>query len=62
MREQHGPEHERHVMWTAMADWLEHSAARWESKVKHGAVERVVWSHEADAFAVARAYDDGRDE
>jgi hypothetical protein len=23
MREQHGPDHERHAMWTAMAAWLD---------------------------------------
>lgn len=31
MRAQHGPDHERHAMWFAMADWLEGVAA-WEDE------------------------------
>lgn len=27
MREQHGPDHPRHEMWVAMADWLEVTAS-----------------------------------
>ncbi len=27
MREQHGPEHQRHLMWAAMADLLDFEAA-----------------------------------
>lgn len=56
MREQHGPDHVRHDMWSAMADWLDHAAARSESKVRHGGNERVVWSQERDAVEVARTY------
>lgn len=26
MREQHGPEHKRHEMWNAMAEWLDSHA------------------------------------
>lgn len=40
----------------AVADWLEHAAARAESKIQHGGKESPVWSHERDALAVARAY------
>ncbi len=31
MREQHGPEHERHEMWAAMSSWLECVADRIEA-------------------------------
>lgn len=50
MREQHGPDHKRHEMWAAMADWLD-SVAR--------AVEYDHSINDADrthALAVARAY------
>lgn len=40
----------------AVADWLDHAAARAESKIQHGGKEGPVWSHERDALAVAAAY------
>ena len=40
----------------AFADLLDHAAARAESKIEHGGKPEPVWSHEADALAVARAY------
>lgn len=50
MREQHGPEHERHAMWSAMADWLDEYAT-------HAATpywQQYDGMHHA--FTVARAY------
>lgn len=29
MRERHGPDHQRHAMWAAMGDWLDHEATSW---------------------------------
>lgn len=40
----------------ALADLLEHAAARAESKIQHGGDRDAVWSHERDALAVARVY------
>lgn len=40
----------------AVADLLDHAAARAESKIEHGGWPEPVWSHERDALAVARAY------
>lgn len=56
MRAQHGPEHQRHVMWNAIATWLDHAAIRAESNIEHGGASRHVWSHQRDALAVADAY------
>ena len=58
MREQHGPEHERHAMWFAMADWMDHAALVVDDlsdmPLFVRSMERQpVVSH---AFAVARAY------
>lgn len=50
MREEHGPEHERHVMWAAMANWLFMSA---DHAVGRGA---VCGSCVNQALVVARAY------
>ena len=47
MREQHGPEHERHEMWTALAAWLDACAL-----VTEVAPDR----HKGNALAVATAY------
>lgn len=40
----------------AVADYLDHAAARAESKIAHGGGAEAVWSHEHDALTVARAY------
>lgn len=40
----------------AVADLLDHAAARAESKIQHGGNVSFVWSHERDALAVANAY------
>lgn len=40
----------------AVADWLDHEAARCESNEEHGGNPTAVWSRAADALAVARAY------
>ena len=40
----------------AVADWLEHAAARAECKIEHGGGRDPVWSHERDALAVARVF------
>ncbi len=53
MREQHGPEHERHEMWTAMADWLESLARRSRFLTLAPLPNSKEWEH---GFAVARAY------
>ena len=47
MREQHGPDHERHAMWEAIAGWLEYVAMQGD---------RAAINHRARANAVARAY------
>lgn len=39
----------------AVADWLDHECARWESKIAHGGNAAAVWAHERDALAVADA-------
>lgn len=63
MREDHGPEHERHVMWSAMADWLDTAGADlWA----HGPLccadgcfecDDNLWApHVRRALAVSRAY------
>jgi len=44
------------VVALAVADWLDHAAARAESKIEHGGKPEPVWLHERDALAVARAY------
>lgn len=56
MREQHGSEHPRREMWAAMADLLDHAAARGEACIEHGAVPRHIWTRERDATNVAKAY------
>jgi hypothetical protein len=49
MREQHGPEHERHAMWSAMADWQDGVADDWQAMLASPVeMDRAV--------AVARAY------
>lgn len=50
MREDHGPEHERHAMWGAMADWLDRAARI--SVFDQG----FPGSETAHALRVARAY------
>ena len=40
----------------AVADSLDHAAARAESKIRRGGKPEPVWSHERDALAVAEAY------
>lgn len=40
----------------AVADWLDHAAARAECKIANGGGEGPVWSHEHDALSVARVY------
>ena len=47
MRQQHGPDHERHAMWEAIAEWLEYVAMQGD---------RAAINHRARANAVARAY------
>lgn len=47
MREQHGPDHERHEMWTVMAAWLDYTFAVWDLT---SAGERL------HSKSVARAY------
>lgn len=51
MREQHGPEHKRHKMWAALADWL-------DGVDFYGAPRRPPSSmpEQDAAFTVARAY------
>lgn len=52
MREQHGPEHKRHAMWAAMADWLD-ATADWADE-NEGRI--MLHALEPGALAVARAY------
>jgi hypothetical protein len=41
----------------AVANLLDHAAARAESKIQHGGIESAAWSHERDALAVCDAWE-----
>jgi len=51
MQQQHGPEHERHEFWHALAGLLDEAAGRIEDDSEFGA--RALINH---ALTVARAY------
>lgn len=60
MRADHGPEHVRNEMWSAMADWLENAAEDIEMQGPGGDLvknwDMRVHINGAKALAVARAY------
>ena len=58
MRREHGPDHERHLMWAAIADWLENTA-RFVRLIESGDYwnTNAAWSDSRHrATTVARAY------
>lgn len=63
MREQHGPEHQRHEMWMAMASWLETAEADLTTRCRrccegdcNGCSNSAWLPHVLKASTVANAY------
>lgn len=63
MRREHGPDHERHAMWAAMADWIDLAGSdEWAFGPLHCAdgcdvCDDDLWAHHVRAaHAVAAAY------